>query len=169
MSAAEQEPEQYIHAPSLTVEQKAVILAHKIPVDSAYPGTCWIACVQYDSVMPTEAELRMIASYIEYKVRNQYNETYQEKIFAKPLPACGGHVTKVFRKGARWRHHPDPDEGWTYRHSTWENSGTWPDGRSRVSLMAVLDRLNSAHWNEKPYQFPEWVKWKADRPDIFPV
>lgn len=155
--------------PSLTDEQQAIVNAAGIPVDSAYPSTYWIGSLNYETVMPTAAELRMIRSYIEYTVRRRYSEHYQELIFAKPFPALGGHVTKVFRKGALWLSQPDPEEGWCYRHGNWENHGTWPDGLLRFSLEAVLNRLNSTVWDANPRVFPEWTTWKAEHPDAFPV
>jgi hypothetical protein len=152
----------------LTEEQREYIQGLGIPVDSDHPGTYWIACVSYESVMPTEAELRMIRSYIEYAVKSCYNQTYQDKIFAKSLPAEGGHTTKIFRKGARWQHQPDPLEGWVYRRLNWEG-GHWPQWPApRVSLLEILDHMHTSTWNEKPELFPQWVKWKAEHPDIFP-
>lgn len=152
----------------LTEQQTAYVRSLGIPVDSSHPGTYWIASLCYESVMPTEAELRMIRSYIEYAVKSHYNETYQEKIFAKPLPAEGGHVTKIFRKGARWMHQEDPLGGWVYRRMTWED-GFWPQWPApRVSLIDLLDHMHAMTWNEVPELYPKWVKWKAEHPDIFP-
>ncbi len=152
----------------LTEGQRAYVQSLGIPVDSDYPGTYWIANLSSASVMPTEPELRMIKSYIEYAVKSYYNYTYQDLIFAKPLPAEASHVTKIFRKGARWTHQSDPLEGWVYRRMTWED-GFWPQWPApRVSLIEVLDHIHTATWTEKPEIYPEWAKWKVEHPDVFP-
>jgi hypothetical protein len=174
--------------PTLNEDQVTKIKGLKIPVDSSHPGTYWIASIQYGSAMPTDNELRMIQSLIEFEILSRYNKTYQEKILAKPLPAEGGHVTKIFRKGSMWiKQSPlyekngevtrepsegarlinggDPHEGWTYRRSTWD-SGHWPQWPApRRSLIEVMDHiydLGGQVWSA-------WTQWKADRPDIFGV
>jgi hypothetical protein len=166
MSEPTQEPEQWIPR-TLSAEQVLVIDSHRIPVDSSYPSTYWIACLNHHSALPTEAELRMIWSYIEYAVMSRYNETYQEKILAKRLPCEGGHVTKVFRKGGDWQH--QSAEGWHYRHSLWENSDYWPSRHtSGKTLLECLDRISQ--WGDQPGNVnPAWQKWKDERPDIFPA
>lgn len=176
--------------PPLTDEQVAKIRSLKIPVDSFYPSTYWIASIDYDSVMPTDDELRMIWSFIEYQVKRIYNLTYQERIFAKPFPADGGHNTHIFRKGSRWlKQAPlyekdgdvtrefsegarlvnggDPCEGWVYRQITWEQNHAplWP--KPRLGLVQLLDRINTLGEDKEP--FADWVKWKAEHPDIFPA
>jgi hypothetical protein len=167
------ELDRYVRPDFLTEEQQAYIRSLKIPVDSDYPGTYWIASLSYESVMPTEVELKMIQSYIEYAIKSHYNQTYQDGIFAKVLPAAGGHVTKIFRKGARWAHQPDPLEGWVYRLTTWER-GHWPQWpEPRVSLIQVLDHIHQyvpypdPRMGEEEHLSPAWVKWKAQHPDIF--
>jgi len=160
--------EPYTHMPDLTDEQRAVIESYKIPVDSFNPGTYWIASLCYESSMPTEAELRMIQSYIEYAIKHTYNEHYQELIQAKPFPACGGHVTKIFRKGAMWSNQANPTEGWVFRKNTWEG-GFWPEWpKPRLSLIEILDHLHCYDWEpEKPLN-PSWIKWKLEHPEAFP-
>ncbi len=171
--------------PHLNEEQIEKIKSFKIPVDSAFPMTYWIASIEYESVMPTDAELRMIQSFIEFDVRRTYNETYQAKILAKPFPAEGGHVNKIFRKGAKWlKQAPlyekggeitsensegarlinggDPCEGWRYRRGTWED-GYWPQWTNpRFTLIALMDRITGDGQIWKP-----WTLWKLEHPDIF--
>lgn len=161
-----QEPEQYVEMPFLSEEQRLHIQSFRIPVDSNYPLTYWIASISDESAMPTDDELRMIWSYIEYAVKNTYREEWQEKAMARPLPLCSGHVTKVLRKGARWRYMDNPSEGWAYRKN---DSRYMPGLKERLPLIEVLDLINCHIWDEARPLAPAWVKWKAEHPDIFPV
>jgi len=171
--------------PHLTDEERAAIEAFKIPVDSFNPGTYWIASIDSESVMPSEAELRMIRSYIDYAIRATYNETYQARILAKPFPAEGGHVTKIFRKGSKWLEQEplyerngevtnvfhgdarlvnggDPREGWVYRRITWDGGLYWPQWpKPRQTLIEVLDHING------PEPFEPWERWKREHPEVF--
>lgn len=157
------EPERYVEMPWLTDEEKARIQQEfKIPVDSFCPAMYWIASIDYTSCMPTDHELRMIRSYIEYSIRHTYNETYQEKILAKPLPAEGGHRTKIFRKGARWQHQENPTEGWCFmRHGNECYWPVWP--APRRSLTEILDYINDLGGE----LYKPWVEWKTRHPDVF--
>ncbi len=152
----------------LTDEQVRHIQSFGIPVDSSHPSTYWIGSIDRESAMPTDIELRMIRSYIEYEVRHIYTQTYQEKIFAKPFPAEGLHVTKVFRKGAKWLHQENPFEGWCYRRGP-SDGHYWPNWPApRMKLIEVLDYLQTLKpypdpSSEEPYLIRTWVKWKADR------
>jgi hypothetical protein len=151
----------------LTDQQVEHVKSFRIPVDSSHPMTYWIASLYRHSAMPTDEELRMIWSFIEFEVKRRYNLTYQEKIFAKPFPAEGGHVTKVFRKGSMWTNQPNATEGWVYRRSTWEGGWhpQWP--APRLSLVKVLDDVWDVGSPESPRPLAEWVEWKAARPEIF--
>lgn len=164
-------PEVRYITPMLTDEQVAHVQSFGIPVDTSHPSYYWIGSLMRESAMPTDAELRMIRSFIEFEVRNRYNETWQEKALNDhPFPLVSGHVTKVFRKGAMWLNQPDPLEGWVYRRSTWEGgfSPQWP--APRLTLEQVLDRVWARIEGEGPVELsPYWVKWKTEHPDIFPV
>jgi hypothetical protein len=160
------EPEVYTAMPFLSEEQREHINTFRIPVDSNYPLPYWIASLSGESAMPTDAELRMIWSYIEYAVKRTYGEDWQAKTMARYLPLCSGHVTKVLRKGARWTHWPDPSEGWAYRKN---DSRYMPGLKERLPLVEVLDLINTYSWDEAKPLAPDWVKWKAEHPDVFPV
>lgn len=157
--------EPLVRMPELTDEQRDVVKSHGIPVDSFNPGTYWIASVDYSSVPPSDPELKAIRSYIEFTVKRIYNLTYQEKIFAKPFPAEGGHNTVIFRKGAMWLHQEDPLNGWRYRRITWDQnwSPEWP--APRLSLMEILDNIHEVVEGEIS---ADWIKWKAEHPEVFP-
>lgn len=160
------DPEVYAEMPFLSDEQRQHIDSFRIPVDSNNPMTYWIASISGESAMPTDDELRMIWSYIEYAVKTTYREEWQEKTMTRRLPLCSGHVTKVLRKGARWTHLPNPSEGWAYCR----NGGRYLPGlKERLPLVEVLDLINCYVWDEAKPLAPTWVKWKAEHPNIFPV
>jgi hypothetical protein len=159
-----------IPMPPLTAEQTTAIKALKIPVDSFNPGTYWIASIDRESVMPTDSELRMIRSYIDYSIQATYNLTYQERILAKPFPAEGGHVTKIFRKGGKWLDRENALEGWVFRRITWDGGLYWPTWPApRLSLMDLLDYINSynAGVAQRGVLDESWVKWKQAHPTVF--
>lgn len=146
-------------APPLTDSEVAIVQALKIPVDSDFPSTYWIASLSRASALPTADELRIIRSYIDFNIQRTYNLTYQERILAKPFPAEGGHNTVIFRKGARWLHQDNPREGWAYRRIGWD-AGFWPRWpEPRVPLIAVLEHLASDD--------PRWADWKLKHPELF--
>lgn len=168
MTPKEQEPEEpetYEQMPFISEQQKAHIQSFRIPVDSNYPMTYWIASISGESAMPTDEELRMIWSFIEFVVKSTYREEWQEKTFARPLPICPGHTTAVLRKGARWTHWPNPSEGWAYRKN---ESRYMPGLKERLPLAELLDLINTYTWDEGKPLSPAWVKWKAEHPDVFP-
>lgn len=160
------EPETYTAMPFLSDEQRQHINSFRIPVDSNYPMPYWIASLSGESAMPTDDELRMIWSFIEYVVKKTYNEEWQEKTLARHLPLCSGHVTAVLRKGARWTHMPNPSEGWAFRKN---ESRYLPGLKERLPLDQLLDLINTHAWETVSTLAPNWVKWKAEHPDIFPV
>jgi len=135
----------------------------KVPVDSSHPGTYWIACLDYESFLPTNLELLQIRSFIEFSTKRTYREHYQTKILEKPLASCSGHNTLIFLKGLRSN---ESDQGWRFRRASWEigpmyvPSITDADYRPHT-LVEVMDIV------EKNIPEP-WQKWKQEHPEIFP-
>jgi hypothetical protein len=137
---------------------RKLIRKHRVPVDSSWPMSWWIANVDKDSEeMPTELEIRQIRSYIEFTVHQVYNETYIQKILVeRKLPWDQGHVTLILRKVS-------PDS-WRYRIRTWEH-GPRPM-ESGLSLNTLFEMLQS-RFSDK--YVTAWRAWKAERPELFPV
>lgn len=140
----------------------------RIPVDSEYPGTMWIACLASDSEVPSDPELAVLRSYIEYAVGLVYNERWCRILLGDPavpddydrnqhLARCAGHNTVAFVKR---------DGAWFYRRSTWGH-GPWPfryaDGYEPMTLVALLDHI--CGYGDQPS--PKWEAWKAERVDVF--
>lgn len=126
-----------------------------VPVDERYPKTWWIACLDVRSLPPTEQELRMLRSYIEYITRDLYNETWQRKILEAPLPICNGHNTITFYKD---------EASWRYRRSTWTIGPPMVPaflGSDHWNLEQLLDHIND-EWRAS-----KWTQWKVQYPEIF--
>ena len=154
-------------------ERKLIEDKFRIPVDSTYPTKYWIVCIDSESFMPTEQELLQIQSYCAFKIITTYTASYQEEIFDKPLPVCGGHNTVVFRNGLRsqgFRTERSPGQ-WFYRKRLWRDGVVYvPDVLSSEykphTLVEVIDR-NEIHSSLIRPQ--NWDEWKKDHSDIFPV
>ncbi len=128
----------------------------RIPVDSFNPGTFWIVSLNRESRSPTVRELQLIASYCEYLVRRVYNETYVQRILAKPFPAMGGHNTTIFKKQG--------PNAWVYRQMMWDGPFFEPHA-TPLPLAALLERIET---NNGKTVWPPWNEWKAAHPALFP-
>lgn len=134
-----------------------------IPVDSTWPGTYWIVSLDRKSLMPTDEELGMIASYCAFAVQDLYNSRYAKKIMARDFPKEAGHNTVIFRKGSPIR--DGTERHWFYRRISWKTGPAYypdamPDEYQGCSLLQIMDRLQCSV--PKP-----WIAWKNDRPLIF--
>jgi hypothetical protein len=135
----------------------------RIPVDSTWPGTYWIVSLDRVSLMPTDEELGMIASYCAFVVQNIYNEHYQRLIMARDFPKEASHNTAIFRKGSPIR--DGMERHWFYRQISWESGPAYfPDARmdeyKGYSLLRIMDHIQKLVPNP-------WIAWKNYRPMIF--
>lgn len=151
----------------ITPEQKDHIQKKfGIPVDSFNPGTYWIVSLDVESVMPTDEELKQIASFREYIVKKVYNQWFTEKLLSMPLPADGGHNTTIFCK----RTPGEANElSWFYRKMTWQYGPLYaPDTSEKnyrpFSLVEVMDRYETFLSQVSE----DWIAWKKNHRDIFP-
>lgn len=146
----------------------------RVPVSgSLWPSIYWLACVVEvgdlgSTAEPSDDELRVVASYIDYKLTTFYRESYAAAVRALPLPLVPGHNTVVLVK------HPDvPPEGthwrgWGYRRDTWR-TGSWPHSYTHrpgaptdpLSLLEILDHVEGGGWRSTPNE--AWESWKTER------
>jgi hypothetical protein len=159
----------------------------RVPVDSEYPRTQWLACLVRDSELPTDDELRQLRSYIEYAVGLTYNERYQRILVGDPslpddeqtnqhLARCNGHNTAIFTKRAG---------AWFVRRDSWQNGFVpWRHQSAYVplTLERVIDTFVCSacvddrrvpkdgpnHGYRKGIR-PDWWVWKTLHPDVFPA
>lgn len=137
----------------------------RIPIIyTAYPRWCYITAVVVDEqlednpgrlwhgVRPTDDELRAIACYHEFSVRN-YNESYRAVMRKRPFDIDGSFAGRRFIKF--------PHGGWAYRSSTWDVGGVFsPSLRDEPwSLMRLFDHIYLG--------FSRWEQWKADHAEVF--
>lgn len=113
---------------------------------------------------PTDAEARMIVSYIE-EVKSGLTGWYLAEMSERPLDIDNYKCGHVFIKYG-------PDD-WGYRRLSWTYGPTFvpgpPGSESRkivgpLTLEQVIDRRHSI--GDKVMK--SWIQWKADHPDIFP-
>lgn len=158
-------PEVQMAATNITQEQQRHIHENfKIPVDSLNPRTYWITSLDRQSVMPSDEELRQIASYREFVIKSYYNPRYSAKLLEIPIPKDSGNNTTVFHKGDNRGN----DKCWFYRRTFW-SSTTGPTFQPYVgdtfylplSLVEVMDRIQAIGMKE-------WSVWKKEHADIFP-
>lgn len=143
----------------------------RIPVTGTHPGFTYTACFDRDSeVRPTDAEARMIASFIEeYQERWFGNGRWRKVQQAKPFDMdC--YTTTVFHKWA--------DDDWSYRCVTWTSGPLWvpvfprqrgsefdPHRTGALTLEQVMDRV---HDHGGAFPATHWLEWKATHPEVFP-
>ena len=147
------------------------LTALRIPVTGTHPGFTYTACFDRDSaVRPTDAEARMIASFIQQYQEYWFGDGRWRKVQqAKPFDMdC--YTTSIFHKWA--------DNDWSYRCCTWVRGPFWvplhPGLRATdhnlakvgpLTLEQVMDRIH--HFGTK-YPDRHWAEWKTAHPDVFP-
>lgn len=151
----------------LTKEQVRYIQENfKVPVDrDIYPQQYWVISLSVESEMPSDAELRQLRSFIEFKMlRGIYDPSFGQRVRDKPLPLVPGHNTLIFRKVY------GDNTGWCYRRASWEIGPTFVPWTGEKdfhphSLVEVIDR----DMKDLVSIAVKWTEWKSERPDIFPV
>ncbi|MYY79687.1 MULTISPECIES: hypothetical protein [unclassified Streptomyces] len=145
------------------------LTALRIPVTGTHPRWRYIATFDRKSeARPTDAEARMLASYIEEYKEHWFNDWYKAKLLERPLDVDA--VTHIFHKWA--------DGDWSYRVVTWEYGPFWvpvaPQLRGGdhdylkvtgpLSLEQVMDRAHTLG-SDEPMR--HWLDWKNAHPEIF--
>lgn len=145
----------------------------RIPVTSEYPRFTYTACFDRESeARPTDAEARMIASFIEEYQSYFFGESaWRKKQQAKAFDMdC--YTTTIFHK---WG-----DGDWSFRVSTWRYGPAWvpvfPGHRGGPydyepfpgpkTLLEVMDRAHANGPGDVPKR---WLEWKSAHPDVFPA
>ncbi|PBC72295.1 MULTISPECIES: hypothetical protein [unclassified Streptomyces] len=144
------------------------LTALRIPVTGTHPKWHYIATFDRGSeARPTDAEARMLASFIEEYKEYFFNDSYKAKLLKRPLDVDA--VTKIFHK---WG-----DSDWSYRVVTWQYGPFWVPVSPRLrggefeydllpahTLEQVMDRCHSMHTE---YPSKHWAEWKASHPETF--
>lgn len=112
---------------------------------------------------PTEAEARMLSSFIREYIRHWFRESYQSKLAERPLDVDSGCNTTVFIKYA--------EDDWGYRQRSWTYGPTFvpqppsfPDRNpGPLTLEQVMDRCHTV--DDGPMQ--HWLDWKTAHPEVF--
>jgi hypothetical protein len=150
-------------------DQHDPLTALRIPVTSAYPLWRYTATFDRESeIRPTDAEGRMLASFIEEYREHWFNDWYKAKLSKRPFDTDA--VTRIFHKWA--------ESDWSYRVATWEYGPVWvpvfPGLRGSehdvanwvapMSLVQVMDRIHTIG-DDGPMK--RWREWKTSHPEVF--
>jgi hypothetical protein len=143
----------------------------RVPVAEQYCGRYFIATLAPESLLPSDEELAILRSIIEFKISITYNETYIRKLMAMALPREAGHNTSTYTKGL----HGDETKGWFYGKSTWTGAPRWPNPVAAsfkpLTLVEVVEHEYRGIGGVEPAQ--DWLAWKqthpAFRPPLAPV
>lgn len=126
-----------------------------VPVNGVYGDYYWLASVDANSLPPTDAELAIIRSYIEFTATKGYNAGAAKRLLDMPLAHLAGHNGLELRKDA---------DSWRYQRPTW-TTARFPhySGPGAVVLYPYLADLLDKIEDLLP---EKWQTWKAEHPDI---
>lgn len=115
------------------------------------------------SCLPTNQELEMLQSYLEYVIRKNYRNP--ERILNKLFPSIEGHNTVIFLKGDWWE--ANGKEGWCYRRMTWREGPlyipTFNVSNPAPPPWSLVQALNHI----ETLQMEQWEQWKTGHAKIF--
>jgi len=151
------------------------LTALRIPVvGSAYPRWNYLVAFDQDSIdqdgnRPTNAEVRLLASFLEEYISYWYNATWKARMRERPFDIDGGANGTVFRKWGA--------DDWGHRKVSWRSGPMFVPESPRcreherqgsalgpLTLAALLDRIRQ-HGTGEPNK--RWEAWKAAHPDVF--
>lgn len=106
-------------------------------------------------MMPTEDEVKIISSYIDFKVSNYgYNEHFENIVRQRALDTDDFVNTTTFQK---WR-----NGTWAYSMATWTLHGPKPfmDEKKFTDIVDLLDLIEK-DWSTNDVR-PAWASWKTE-------
>lgn len=136
-----------------------------VPVDDLFGPmrSSWISALAKESLLPDDAELRLIRHATEWYVNDRFIEHYARRILSMPLAADGGHNTTTFYKD---------EDGWHARHSTWrEGFPYWPamfmEGRAPGGTLVEVIEHVLLGVESGGRRATDWDAHKAANPALF--
>ncbi|MBP2341064.1 hypothetical protein JOF41_007318 [Saccharothrix coeruleofusca] len=110
----------------------------------------------WTAVMPSDAELAVVASFHDEYMTRWYNPGYRARMADKyPFDVDGGANGRYLLKVA--------DGNWKYRKRTWDH-GPWPFRDDEpMDLLPLLDRIHTIGGEPMPH----WTEWKSRHADVF--
>lgn len=151
------------------------LTAHRIAVTCSHPGWRYIVAFDRESpARPTDAETRMLVSFLDDYKTYWYSPSYRARLATRPLDVDGGANTVIFHKFG--------DDDWGYRRASftigWQWTIAWPDCRADERATGVcgpfigpypLDALmDLIHDRGSTKPSTRWGAWKATHPEVFP-
>lgn len=152
-------------------DSKRILAEFKIPVVVGIGlGICRVAHMDgkhpilglaKDSLLPTDAELRMIQSFQEHVIRRWYTPEWQEKLLAMPYPVDQGSNTILFLSGFR-----EEPGVWGFRRISWDTGPTWVVGTGKDMAKRFRSPLDVMLYETKN-DGGRFKKWREAHPDLF--
>lgn len=121
----------------------------RVPVAKIGPGSLNI-------MMPTEDEVKIISSYIDFRVANYGVDAHAESLIRqRPLDTDDIVNTLTFQKWSNGT--------WAYSMATWTLHGPKPfmDEAKFTDIVDLLDLIEK-DWSTDSVR-PAWAAWKAER------
>jgi hypothetical protein len=156
----------YTPGDDISPEQTELATSLRVPfITTPYPRWFYVTAVVvsddkylWRGLVPTEDEVRMVASFNEAYREYWYRDSFKEHMARNaPYDIDGGAVGRYLIK--------HENGGWGYRKHTWEYGPQFvPEWNAAPEpLEAVLDR---AHRFVDDVD-PKWVEWKSAHPEVF--
>ena len=136
---------------------------------SWHEGPCERA-TPWCTLMPTDDEIRMIASFIQEYRNHWYREGAGRELDRRPYDIDGVANGIVFGKMAELpengKYAPRP-EHWTYHKRSWRYGplAIQMVGDRPMTLLELMDHERTISSDDGP--MPRWIEWKAAHPEIF--
>lgn len=152
----------------ISLKQTELATSLRVPfIKHPYPRWYYVVAVVvpderrpvWHGEMPTDDELRMVASFIDEYREYWYRDSYKQKMRdLAPYDIDGGAVGTYLVKHA--------NGGWGYRKHTWEYGPCFVPmyNADPEPLEQVLDRVHSHGSGPLPKR---WLEWKSSHPEVF--
>lgn len=134
-------------------------------VTSSHPRWTYVTAIvvgedmpkgDYEGMLPTEAEVRMVASFCdEYRER-----TYRPGFAALMRDFAPFDIDSSANLGYLRK---DDAGGWHYRKRTWRSGPMWSTPHEGATLVELLDHIKT-YGGEVDRA---WTEWKAAHPEVF--
>jgi hypothetical protein len=145
--------------------QSHPLVQYRIPVVPGVPLFGYIAALSKDSVhYPTEAETRLLVSFIEFRRETWFASMERAQFNEEPFDIYPGTNTVIFHKYGT--------SDWAYRRRMWEAHRLTPPSprvaTRQLGPMSLEQVMDLIHHGENRQPKWDWMEWKRNHPEVFP-